>query len=50
MADDEKVKVTLTLPRSLVKDAKHRAVDEDCDLSDLVAEGLRRVLAKKGTK
>jgi hypothetical protein len=36
--------------RALVKDAKHRAVDEECDLSDLVAEGLRRVLAKKGGK
>jgi len=50
MADDEKVKVTLMLPRSLVKEAKHRAVDDECDLSDLVAEGLRRVLAKKGAR
>ena len=50
MADNEKVKVTVTLPKPLVRDAKHRAVDEDCDLSDLVAEGLRRVLAKKGGK
>ena len=48
MADDEKVKVTLTLPKSLVREAKHRAVDDECDLSDLVAEGLRRVLARKG--
>ena len=47
MADDEKVKVTLNLPKSLVKQAKHRALDEERDLQDLVMEALRAFLGKK---
>jgi hypothetical protein len=48
MADDDKAKVTLNLPKSLVKQAKHRAVDEERDLQDLVADALRAYLIKKG--
>lgn len=50
MADEEMVKVTLRLPRDLVKRAKHHAVDHDRDLQDVVAEALRAFLAKKGGK
>jgi hypothetical protein len=50
MADDDKVKVTLNLPRALVKQAKHRAVDDERDLQDVVAEALRALLAKRGSK
>jgi hypothetical protein len=43
-------KVTIRLPEGLVKQAKHYAVDHDVDLQDVIAEGLRLVLAraKKG--
>jgi hypothetical protein len=51
MADEERVKVTLNLPGALVRQAKHAAIDRDCNLQDLVEEGLRFVLAKrKGAK
>jgi len=45
---EELVKVTLRLPQSLVKRAKHYAVDEDLDLQDIVAQALERFLARKG--
>jgi len=47
-AMEPRVKVTLKLPGSLVKDAKHYAIDHDADLQDIVAEALRALLAKKG--
>ncbi len=47
-ANDERVKVTLNLPKALVRRAKHAAIDRDQDLQDLVAEALRALLAKKG--
>jgi hypothetical protein len=46
----EKVKVTLGLPKDLVKAAKIAAIEREVDLQDLVAEGLRIVLARKGGK
>ena len=47
-ADDERVKVTVNLPRELVKTAKIAAIHRDIDFQDLIAEGLRAVLARKG--
>jgi hypothetical protein len=43
-----KIKVTCNLPAALVKAAKIAAIQRECDLQDLIAEGLRRVLARKG--
>ena len=50
MADETRVKVTLNLPALLVREAKHAAIDRDCNLQDLVEEGLRLVLKRKGGK
>jgi len=47
---DELVKVTLRLRDSLVKRAKHYAVDADLDLQEVVAQALQAFLAKKGGK
>lgn len=41
---DEKVRVTLRLPRALVIEAEHRRVDERRALNALVAEALRAYL------
>ncbi len=43
-----RVKVTVNLPRDLVKAAKIAAIERDVDFQDLIAEGLRRVLARTG--
>lgn len=40
-------RITAKLPTKLVLDAKHAALDRGVDLCDLIAEGLRLVLAKK---
>jgi hypothetical protein len=48
---DEKVKLTVEVPRSLWKRAKLRAVEEERDLRDVVIESLERYLdgvPKKG--
>ena len=42
------VKVTVNLPRTLVKAAKIAAIERDVDFQDLIAEGLQLVLARKG--
>jgi len=47
-AKPEKEKTTITLPVDLKRQAQHLAVETQCDLSDLIAEGLRLVLAKRG--
>lgn len=47
---EELVKVTLRLPKALVKQAKHYAVDQEMDLQEVVAEAVRALLAKKGGK
>ena len=50
MSKVSRVKVTVNLPVDLVKAAKIAAIERDCDLQDLIAEGLRRVLARKGER
>jgi ribosomal protein L1 len=45
---EERVKVTVNLPQALVKAAKIAAIERDADFQDLIAEGLRLVLARKG--
>jgi hypothetical protein len=49
MADDERVKVTVNLPKQLVKDAKIAAIQREVDFQDLIAEALRAAL-KRGAK
>ena len=44
----EMTKTSLRLPTDLLKAAKHRAVDLDMDLQDLVALALQQYLAKGG--
>jgi hypothetical protein len=47
----DRVKVTIILPRALVKAAKIAAIERDLDFQDVVAEGLRLVLARpKGAR
>jgi hypothetical protein len=48
MAEDEKVKVTIRLPRDLLKRGKHYAIDHDLDFQDVVAEALTALLKKGG--
>jgi hypothetical protein len=50
MADDERVKVTIRLPKELLRRAKHYAIDHDADVQDVVAEALTAFLARKGGK
>jgi RNA polymerase-interacting CarD/CdnL/TRCF family regulator len=50
-AGEEKVKMTVMVPRSLWKRSKLRAVEEERDLRELVIDALERYLAeKKGGK
>lgn len=44
----ERVKVTINLPADLVKRVKILAIETDEDFQDLVADGLRLVLAREG--
>lgn len=46
----ETEKTTINLPRDLKLDAKVYALRAGRDLQDLIAEGLRLVLAKRGGK
>jgi len=48
MAEDEMVKVTIRLPKELLRKAKHYAIDHDVDFQDVAAEALAAFLAKKG--
>jgi hypothetical protein len=50
MAGDDKVKLTIRLPRELLRRTKHYAIDHDADVQDVVAEALTAFLAKKGGK
>jgi predicted DNA binding CopG/RHH family protein len=45
---DKRAKVTIRLPETLVKRAKHYAVDRDVDLQDVIAEALEVFLTRKG--
>ena len=46
--EPERVKVTINLPTDLVKRVKILAIEQDDDFQDLVADGLRLVLAREG--
>ncbi len=48
MADDEMVKKTIRLPKSLTKRVEHYAVDAEKDFQEIVAEALTAFLTKKG--
>jgi hypothetical protein len=50
MPDDDRVKVTLKLPRVLVRRAKHFSIDHEQDLQDVVTEALQRFLQRKGSR
>lgn len=55
MSEEEKVKMTVEIPRSLWKRAKLRAVEEERDLRELVIEALLSYLGsgpakKRGAK
>ena len=45
--EPERVKVTINLPVDLVTRAKILAIEQDDDFQDLVADGLRLVLARE---
>ena len=47
---EERVKVTVNLPKALVKAGKIAAIEREVDFQDLIADGLRLVLTKKGGK
>jgi predicted DNA binding CopG/RHH family protein len=47
---EKMVKTTIRLPESLVKAAKHMAVDRSVDFQDIVAEALKKYTAGKGGK
>lgn len=46
--DAERVKVTVNLPKELVKAAKIAAIEREVDFQDLLTAGLRLVLVRKG--
>ena len=50
MAEQEAVKVTVTIDRDLWKRAKIQAIREDRDLRELVVEALQRYLSTKEKK
>lgn len=47
MDKEPTTRITTKLPVKLARDAKHAAIDRGVDVCDLIAEGLRIVLAKK---
>ena len=48
--EEELVKVTIRLPKRMVRRAKHEAVDAGTNLQTMLTEALRRYLAEKGGK
>lgn len=49
-AGDPVVKTSLFLPEALWKAAKHQALEEGCDLRDLIIRGLEAVVKRRGKK
>lgn len=45
---DRLVRTTVRLPQSLLSAAKHRAIDREMTLQELITEALRSYLAKGG--
>lgn len=43
----ERIKVTVNLPRDLVKAAKVAAIEREIDLQDLIAEALAAAVSKR---
>ncbi len=48
--EDEKVKLTVEVPKTLWRAAKQRALDTDRDLRDVVIEALEAALGVKPKK
>ena len=48
--DEEIVKTTIRLSRRLSDALKHRAIDENCNLQELVARALESYLKQKGDR
>lgn len=46
----ETTKTTIRFPKALVVAAKHRAIDENIDLQDLVVKAVQQYLERKGTR
>ena len=46
--DEEIVKTTLRLPKSMSDKVKHAAIDEGCSQQDLVERALRTYFKQKG--
>jgi hypothetical protein len=44
MAKVERIKTTIGFPAPLLKAARHRAVEEDCDLQDIVERAVTAYL------
>jgi hypothetical protein len=45
---EKMVKTSVSLPESLWKDGRKRAIDEDRDFQDILCDALRDYLRKKG--
>jgi hypothetical protein len=45
---EKRIKTSVAFPEPLWKDARKRAIDEDCDLQDIVVRALREYLQRKG--
>ena len=46
--DEEIVRTTIRVPRSLWDAVRHRAIDENSDAQELVIRALRQYLKQKG--
>ena len=44
----KKKRTTIVIPLELHKQAKRRAIDDECDLSDVVTAALRAYLSETG--